>query len=74
MEKEGNTQRDRMKEQGRAKDIFPLLVHSGNGCNVWQGETKKCLEFYLGLPHGWQQTKHLDHLLLLFQYNIKKMD
>lgn len=40
MEKEGNTQRDRMKEQGRAKDIFPLLVHSGNGCNVWQGETK----------------------------------
>lgn len=64
--REGNThtEKERGKEVWRAREIFYPLGYSSNSHMV-STETGS-QECHLILPRGWQVSKYLDHLSLLF--------
>lgn len=57
--------RETEEEEGETeKEAFHLLFHSPDGQH--RSRATRGQEFFTNLPHGWQQVRSLDHILLSF--------
>lgn len=65
-QKEGLGRERKEEDETENGEIFKLLVHSPEGLNGQCGYREESQELHPGLTRGWQGTKYLSHVLLLF--------